>query len=107
MGLPPDTSAQYPSELSHFGKTQASRKNVWDASIPTGIKREWYVCMYVLSFNIHLKALKTLPNFQISTVLFLIIECNLIEERQLVVAWRAALKLRSAYVRQLFINLCQ
>jgi hypothetical protein len=33
-------------KLSNFGKTWASRRNIWDASAtPSGIKREWYVCI--------------------------------------------------------------
>jgi hypothetical protein len=33
---------------SSFGKTWASRRNIWDASAtPSEIKREWYECMYV------------------------------------------------------------
>jgi hypothetical protein len=35
------------SQLTHFGKTWLSRRNIGDTSAtPLGIKREWYVCMY-------------------------------------------------------------
>jgi hypothetical protein len=38
----------YYSQLNNFGKTWASRRNIWNASAtPSEIKREWYVCMYV------------------------------------------------------------
>jgi hypothetical protein len=34
--------------INNFGNAWASRKNILDASAtPSGIKREWYVCMYV------------------------------------------------------------
>jgi hypothetical protein len=44
MGLPPVTSAVI--LITNFGKTWASRTNIWDAS--AGKKREWYVCMYIM-----------------------------------------------------------
>jgi hypothetical protein len=49
MGLLPVTSAVF-LMLNNFGKSWASRRNIWDVSAtPTRIKRRWYVCMYVTS----------------------------------------------------------
>jgi hypothetical protein len=50
MGLPLVTSAVL--LIANFGKTWASRSNIWVASAaPSGIKREWYVCMHVKWFH--------------------------------------------------------
>jgi hypothetical protein len=49
MGLPPVTSVVF--LITKFGKTWVSRRNIWDTSAtPSGIKREWYVCMYKFFF---------------------------------------------------------
>jgi hypothetical protein len=48
MGLPPVTSVVFLIAKLNFSKTWASRRNIWEASAtPSGIKRKWYVCMYV------------------------------------------------------------
>jgi hypothetical protein len=45
MGLPPVTFALF--LITNFGKTWVSRRNIWDTSAtPSGIKREWYVCIH-------------------------------------------------------------
>jgi hypothetical protein len=44
IGLPPVMSTEF---VSKFGKTWASQKKIWYASATlSGIKHEWYVCMY-------------------------------------------------------------
>jgi hypothetical protein len=54
MGLPPVTSAVFVLSY-HFGKmiAWASWRNIRDVSATSsGIKREWYVCMFfVFSFS--------------------------------------------------------
>jgi hypothetical protein len=46
IGLPPVTSAVF-LIASNFGEMCVSRRNIWDVSAtPSGMKREWYVCMY-------------------------------------------------------------
>jgi hypothetical protein len=47
IDLPPVISAVF--LRAYFGKMWASRKNISDASAtPSGIKREWYVCMFMI-----------------------------------------------------------